>query len=255
MKISLIQMNSNGNKKSNEEKVLQLLNQTILSNPDVICLSELFLSWGTDFENGSVTKEEIKVYQEFAKKNKVNLILGSVSLIQENNDKTTNTCFVINRNGDIVSQYDKIYMYKVNRENFQFDEHDDTIPGSEVGIAILDEIKIGIGICFDLRFPEYFRELVKNGVEVIFLPAHFRKDTGKLAWDTLIPARALENQVYFCTCNQSGIGLCGNTKVVDYEGKVMEELGEEEGILTLDLDLEKLRDFRKKFPVLEQIKY
>lgn len=68
MKISLIQMNSNGNKKSNEEKVLQLLNQTILSNPDVICLSELFLSWGTDFENGSATKEEIKVYQEFAKK-------------------------------------------------------------------------------------------------------------------------------------------------------------------------------------------
>ncbi len=255
MKVSLIQMNSNGNKLENEKKSFDLLNKALQDLPDIICLSELFLSWGTDFENGVVSLEEIKKYQDFATLNSVNLILGTVSLKSEFSAKTTNTCFVIDKNGNIVNQYDKIYMYKVNRENFKFDELDDTIPGKEVGIALIDGIKVGIGICFDLRFPEYFRELVKKGVEVIFLPAHFRKDTGEIAWDILVNARAIENQVYFCACNQTGPSLCGKTKVVDYEGNILKQLDQEEGILTIDLDLEKLRKFREEFPVLEQIKY
>ncbi len=255
MKVSLIQMNSNGNKKSNEKKTMQLLNQSILTNPDVICLSELFLSWGTDFENGSVTKDEIKIYQNFAKENKVNLILGTVALKQENSNKTTNTSFVIDRNGNIVSQYDKIYMYKVNKESFQFDELEDTVPGKDIGISTIDGVKIGIGICFDLRFPEYFRKLVMAGAQIIFLPAHFRKDTGEKAWNILIPARAIENQVYFCACNQTGKSLCGKTKIVDYEGNTLELIEEEEGIISANLNLEAQAQFRKELPVLEQVKY
>lgn len=255
MKVSLIQMHSNGDKKENERMSFSRLESALEKHPDVIVLSELFLSWGTDFDHGKVTIEEIAKYQEFAKKNKVNLILGSVSLIQENSTKTTNTCFVIDRNGSIISQYDKIYMYKVNRDDFTFDEHDDTIPGSSLGIAVIDGVKVGIGICFDLRYSEYFRKLVSEGVEIIFLPAHFTKKTGALAWDTLISARAIENQVYFCACNQAGSSVCGKTKIVNYEGKIINELGEEEAILTENLDLESLRKFRKQFPVLEQMKY
>lgn len=255
MKVSLIQMNSNGSKAENEKKSFEFLNQSLLNSPDVICLSELFLSWGTDFDNGGVFLEEIQKYQDFSAKNSVNLILGTVSLKKNDSSKNTNTCFVIDRNGNIVSQYDKIYMYKVNRENFKFDELDDTVPGKEVGLTIIDGVKIGIGICFDLRFPEYFRELVKEGAEVIFLPSHFRKDTGEIAWDILANARAIENQVYFCACNQTGSSLCGKTKIVDYEGNILKQIEQEEGIITVDLDLEKLRSFRKEFPVLEQIKY
>lgn len=255
MKVSLIQMHSSGNKEENEKKTFDRLENSLIEKPDVIVLSELFLSWGTDFDNGKVMIEEIQKYQEFAKKNQVNLILGSVSLIRDNSTKTTNTCFVIDRTGSIVSQYDKIYMYKVNRDDFTFDEHDDTIPGTSLGVAVIDGVKVGIGICFDLRYPEYFRNLVKEGVEVIFLPAHFTKKTGLLAWDTLVSARAIENQVYFCACNQTGSNVCGKTKIVDYEGKIVKELGEEEAILTETLDLESLRNFRNQFPVLEQIKY
>ncbi len=255
MKVSLIQMNSDSNKEENQKKALKMLEQSLLEKPDVICLSELFLSWGTDFDNGKVSIEEIEIYQNFAKENSVNLILGTVALIQKDTLKTTNTCFVIDRTGEIVSQYDKIYMYKVNREHFQFDEFDDTIPGSDIGIAIIDGVKIGIGICFDLRFPEYFRSLIKEGVEIIFLPAHFRASTGELAWDILVNARAIENQVYFCACNQTGETLCGKTKIVDYEGNIISQLGKEEGIITESLDLEKLRKFRTELPVLEQMKY
>ena len=84
--------------------------------------------------------------------------------------------------------------------------------GKENGVFELDGIKMGVGICFDLRFPEYFRELINAGAEIIFLPSHFRKATGEMAWNVLTRAMAIENQVYFCACDQTGEGICGNTR-------------------------------------------
>lgn len=252
MKVTLVQMESNGTKKENEEKAFYFLNEAIKEKASIICLSELFLSWG-NFESGKVNVDDIQIYQSFAKNNNVNLILGSVDLKGNIPNKTTNSCFVIDRKGNIKGRYDKKYMYVINRQDFKFDERDDTIPGDKLGIIELDNIKIGVGICFDLRFPEYFRELTKNGVKIIFLPSHFRDDTGKVAWDILTKARAIENQVYLCACNQTGNGLCGNSKFIDYEGKIMKELGKEEKILTVDLDLEKQEKYRIDFPVLQQI--
>ena len=253
MKITLIQMKSDGDKKENEEKTFGFLNKAIKNNPDIICLSEFFLSWGKDFDSGIIDIDDIKIYQEFAKNNNVNLILGSVALKNKNLNKTTNTCFIINRVGNIIGRYDKKYMYVVNRQDFKLDERDDTIPGKTLGIVEIDNIKIGVGICFDLRFPEYFRELTKNGVQIIFLPSHFRENTGSVAWNILTKARAIENQVYFCACNQTGDGLCGNSKVIDYKGECIRELKKEEGILTVEIDLKKQEMYRNELPVLEQM--
>jgi len=253
LKVTLIQMESNGTKTENEEKTFRLLNQAVKEKTDIICLSELFLSWGKSFDKGKVRLKDIKKYQNFAKENNVNIILGSVALESNISNKTTNTCFSINRNGNIVGRYDKRYMYVVNRPHFKFDERDDTISGKELGIVELDNVKIGIGICFDLRFPEYFRELVKNGVQIIFLPAHFNRRTGNIAWDVLTKARAIENQVYFCACNQTGEKLCANTQVICYDGTIMKSLDKEEGILTIDLDLAEQEKYRSEFPVLRQM--
>jgi nitrilase len=100
--------------------------------------------------------------------------------------------------------------------------------------------------------------LVKRGAEIIFLPSNFRLRTGQIAWDVLTKARAIENQVYFCACDQTGgIGVlerCGNSRIISYDGKIISEIGFEEGIVTADLDLNSLRQFRKEFPVLMQVK-
>lgn len=253
MRVSLIQTESNGTKQENEKKIFKQLEEAVLDRPDIICLSELFLSWGKDFNGGKVNLEEIEKYQDFAKTNNVNIILGSVALENKDSNKTTNTSFVINRSGNIVGRYDKIHMYTVNKSDFKLDEKDDTIPGKDLGVFELDNVKIGVGICFDLRFPEYFRELIKRGVEIIFLPSHFNKNTGVIAWDTLTKARAIENQVYFCAVNQTGEKLCANTKVISYDGEILKSLGDEEGILTIDLDLEEQKRYRSEIPVLEQI--
>ena len=251
MRISLIQTESNGTKQENENKIFKQLNDVINEKPDIIWLSELFLSWGKDFYGGIVNTQEIEKYQAFAKDNNVNIILGSVALVSDIPNKTTNTSFIINRNGNIVGRYDKIHLYKVNRADFQLDEQDDTIPGKELGIFELDDIKIGVGICFDLRFPEYFRELTRRGAEIIFLPSHFNKSTGAIAWDVLTKARAIENQIYFCAVNQTGEKLCGETKVISYTGEILKSLGKEEGILTIDLDLKKQNEYRQEMPILD----
>ena len=254
MRVSLIQTESNGTKQENEQKIFKQLGEAIQDKPDIICLSELFLSWGKDFDSGKVKLEEIKQYQTFAKANNVNIILGSVALKTDNPDKTTNTSFAIDRNGNVIGRYDKIHMYTVNRPDFKLDERDDTIPGRNLGIFELDNVKIGVGICFDLRFPEYFRELTKRGAEIIFLPAHFNKTTGAIAWDILTRARAIENQVYFCAVNQTGQNLCANTKAISYNGEIIKSLDDEESILTIDLNLEEQKRYRREIPVLEQIK-
>lgn len=253
MRVSLIQTESNGNKEENEIKVFHQMNEAIKDKPDIICLTELFLSWGKDFNSGIIKIDEITKYQDFAKDNNVNIILGSVALKSTIPNMTTNTSFVIDRMGNIIGRYDKIHMYKVNKPDFIFDEKDDTIPGKDLGIFELDGIKIGVGICFDLRFPEYFRELTKEGAKVIFLPSHFNKKTGSIAWDVLTRARAIENQVYFCAVNQTGDGLCASTRVISYNGEIIKALSDEEGILIVDLDLESLDKYRKEIPVLENV--
>ena len=172
-----------------------------------------------------------------------------ISMIQTESNGTN----IIDRSGNIVGRYDKIHLYVVNKQDFKLDERDDTISGKKLGIFELDNIKIGVGICFDLRFPEYFRELVKQGAQVIFLPAHFNKSTGSTAWEVLTSARAIENQVYFCAVNQTGSNLCGNTKVISCDGEILKSLNNEEGVLTIDIDLEKQKRYRKELPVLEQV--
>lgn len=254
MKISLIQINSNSTFKENKSKSFKFLDEALIYNPDIICLSELFLSWGSEFDDIKLSIDDLKQYKEFAKKNKVNIVLGSIPLKDNESSKVTNTSFIIDRKGNIVGKYDKKYMYTYDGDNFKVDETIDTIPGHDTGIFEIDGVKIGIGICFDLRFPEYFRELIKNGAEIIFLPSHFRNNTGSIAWNVLPEARAIENQVYFCACNQTGDGLIGNSKVISYDGTVINSLDNKEDILNVELNLEELRKYRNTFPVLKQMK-
>lgn len=257
MKVALIQMNSKDNKQENIEKALKWMDKAIEQQVDIICLSEKFLYWGKDRGAESIESEIIHRFREYAKRNHVNIILGSLAIKVENSNNITNTSLVINREGEIIHRYDKIYMYTVDREDLKINEGRDTIKGNKLGIVEIEGVKIGIGICFDLRYPEYFKTLALKGAEIIFLPSSFRKSTGKVAWEILTRARAIENQAYFCACNQTG-GIaekerCGNTQIISYDGTVMSNISTEEGIIVEDLEMERLRKFRKEFPILKQI--
>lgn len=259
MKVSLIQINSSEDKEANFKKAQKYILEVMAQKPDIICLSENFLYRGDDKmkEAEKLSSNYIVDFQELAKIQKVNLILGSIALTTETN-KTTNSSLIIDRRGKIIHRYDKIYMYDVERGDLTFRESDATQPGNKLGLFELEGIKMGVGICVDLRYPEYFRELIKLGVEIIFLPSNFRKLTGQTAWDILTRARAIENQIYFCACGQTGGNgakeRCGNSRIISFDGKIISEIGQEEGVITANLDLEAMHKFRKEFPVLKQIK-
>jgi len=258
MIVSLIQIDSGIDREANFRKAQKYILDSITQKPDIISLSENFLYRGdAGKEAEKLSSKYISVFQELAKTHKVNLILGSIVLINENG-KNTNSSLIIDRMGKIIHRYDKIYLYDVERDDLTFRESDTIQPGNKAGFFELDGIKMGVGICVDLRYPEYFRELTKLGAEIIFLPSNFRKLTGQTAWDVLTKARAIENQIYFCACGQTGgVGVkerCGNSRIISFDGKIISEIGLEEGIVTADLKLENLRAFRKEFPVLRQVK-
>jgi nitrilase len=260
MKISLIQIESGDDKEANFGKAKNFILEALASNPDIICLPENFLYRGNnkEIEPEELSGGYISAFQELVKGGNTNLILGSIILKTGSANKPTNSCLVINRDGEIIHRYDKQYMYELETDDLRYSESADTQAGCKIGLFELDGIKIGVGICVDLRFPEYFRELVKKGAEVIFLPANFRKLTGQVAWNILTKARAIENQIYFCACDQpGGTGVherCGNSRVISFDGNIISEIDGQEGIISADLDLEAQRRFRKEFPVLRQIK-
>jgi predicted amidohydrolase len=263
MKVSLIQMDSRDNKELNFNKTKDFLIKSLTEKPDVICLSEMFLYWGDNVivESEKIDSKYISFFKNFAKENEVNLILGSVALKNdaEDSNKITNSAFVINRMGKIIFKYDKLFLYTVKRKDLLIEESNEVITGNKIGLCEIDGIKIGIGICFDLRYPEYFKALTVGGAEIIFLPASFRKTTGLIAWNHLTIARAIENQIYFCACNQTGdMGLkekCGQSRIVSFNGKILNEINDAEGIISFDLDLNKLKQFREEFPILKQNKF
>ena len=261
MKISLIQMDAGQDKEANIGKALAFLDEAVEVGTDIVCFPEMFSVYGGDrFEHAEMDADSgtVKRFRDVAREKRVGIVLGSVKVRTDQVGKVTNTSFVINRDGEIICRYDKINMYDVMREDVYVRESDETVSGESIGSFEFDGVKMGVGICFDLRFPNYFQALMQTGAEVIFLPSHFRKATGRIAWDILPNARAIENQSYFCACGQAGgegaKARCAHTKLVSYDGIVLGELGEEEGVLTVDIDLERLRTFRKEFPVLEQVR-
>jgi predicted amidohydrolase len=259
MKVALIQMNSGCDKEKNFELALDCSRLAAKKGADIVCLPELFLYWGNSMEKEveTISSSYIETFKILAREESVNIILGSISLEKEGFAVPANSTLVVNRKGKIVFRYDKIYMFEVQREDLTLKESDFTIAGSKLGLFELEGVKMGVGICYDLRYPEYFQELALQGAEVIFLPANFRKITGEVAWDILTKARAIENQVYFCACGQAGgEGLrerCGRSRTISFEGRIVSEARKEEEVLLADLDLLRLRKFRKEFPVLRQV--
>jgi len=260
MRIALIQIESGEDKEANFKKAKEYLAKAAEQKSDIVCLSENFLYRGSNMSKvaENLASRYISSFQELARFHNLNIILGSIALSTGTGERVTNSSLIIDRTGKIIHRYDKIYMYDVENADVSYRESDTTKPGDRPGIFELDGIKMGVGICVDLRYPEYFRELVKSGVKIIFLPSNFRKVTGKLAWEILTRSRAIENQAYFCACGQTGglgaLERCGNSRIISFDGSIISQLGEEEDVVIADIDFESLNKFRKEFPVLKQMK-
>jgi len=256
MRLSLIQITVGPQIEKNFEKVDKFINQALSFNPNLILLPEcfLFLSNFKKF-SFSMDHEYIFHYKNFAKQNKINLLLGSLPILD--NDKVYNRSVLINNEGSITSYYDKIHMFDVIlKNNEEYKESDTYTSGSSLKIMEIDGQLMGHSICYDLRFPKLYRELSKKSCKAIVVPSAFTYTTGKAHWHCLLRARAIENGVFIIAPNQWGINeenrsTYGHSLVVNPWGEIISEATDSEMVLNCEIDLNIVENFQNSIPVLK----
>jgi len=189
------------------------------------------------------------------------LVGGSIPTFADDPDKLRNTCLVFDDAGRQVARYDKIHLFGFHKGEERYDEAA-TIEGGDLPVAFDTPWgRVGIGICYDLRFPELFRALAQlpNALDLLVLPAAFTETTGRAHWELLLRARAVENQCYVVAAAQGGQHpngrvTHGNSMIVDPWGDILARLNKGEGVVTAELSATRLAEVRSSLPALQHRK-
>lgn len=253
LKFAIIQMHVEvGNVEANILKLKNMLHQAVSADqkPDVILFPEM---WNTGYALTEITTladrngESTKLWlSQFAAEHKVNIVAGSIAESKE--DGVYNTIYAFNRNGEVISDYSKLHLFRL------MDEEKYLQAGDKVGQLQIDGIDAGMMICYDIRFPELFRRLALDGAKVMFVPAQW-PNPRLHHWRTLLMARAIENQMYVVACNRMGTSgeseFFGHSIVIDPWGEIVAEAGDEETILTGEIDMSIVDKVRSTIPVFK----
>ena len=248
MIVSCVQMDmALGKPEENFALAEKLILQAAEKKPDVIVLPE---TWNVGFfpkehlaehsdRDCSAVKERIGA---LAEKLRINIVAGSVANVRDG--KVYNTACVFDRTGECIAQYDKTHLFSYQDEDKFY------TPGDSLCTFSLDGVKCGLVICYDIRFPELTRTLALRGVEVLFVPAQWPA-VRRYPWETLLAARAIENQFFVAACNScaSDTQCGGSSRILDPFGAVLAAADNDETILTAALDLGMVADARAKITV------
>jgi len=275
LKILSVQMSSIiGDKKSNYFKVEELIKKDIFEGVDIVILPEVWaVGWSCkDFKQNAEdieNSETVAFLSKIARKYNVNIIGGS--FITKNNFPKTrrhdvtdcaggkiecyyNTCPVINRNGKLVATYDKMHLFSYYgcMEGSYVERGDNPV------LVDIDGVKIGLSICYDIRFPEIYRAYAKNGADMLINMAAWPMSRAN-HWEVLTKARAIENQCFVIGLTQSGLiegdeWNLGHSRVIDFNGDVVSEIKQGEGTMFAEIKFDDMYEFRKKCTVLLDIK-
>ena len=263
-KVAAIQMTSGHVVEDNLAAAAELLREAKDLGADIACLPENFSFIGLkDADKLKVAETDGQgPIQDFLRDTARRLglwILGGTTVIKgDSASRVANTSLLIDAHGERVARYDKIHLFDVaipGREE-KYLESTHVMPGREAVIADTPVGKLGLSVCYDMRFPELYRDLVARGAEWLAMPAAFTVPTGRAHWETLLRARAIENLCYVVAPAQSGTHSSGretygDTLIADYWGQVLSRLAKGSGVITADIDLVKQTETRVRFPALD----
>ena len=263
-KVAAIQMTSGHVVEDNLAAAAELLREAKDLGADVACLPENFSFIGLkDADKLKVAEADGEgPIQDFLRDTARRLglwILGGTTVIKgDSAARVANASLLIDADGKRVARYDKIHLFDVaipGREE-KYLESTHVMPGRETVIADTPVGKLGLSVCYDMRFPELYRDLVARGAEWLAMPAAFTVPTGRAHWETLLRARAIENLCYVVAPAQSGTHTSGretygDTLIADYWGQVLSRLAKGSGVITAHIDLAKQAETRAHFPALD----
>lgn len=193
-----------------------------------------------------------------AKKYGLWVVAGTIPLRSAEPNKVYAASIVYDDQGQAVARYDKIHLFDVTLSESQevYTESDTVVPGRDPVVVDTPFGKLGLSVCYDLRFPELYRQLSAQGAQILVVPAAFTEPTGKAHWEPLLRARAIENLCYVVAAGQGGYHVngrstYGHSMIVDYWGRIRGVQARGSGVVTGEVDLTALEQTRKTFPVLQ----
>ncbi|MED4203688.1 carbon-nitrogen hydrolase family protein [Neobacillus mesonae] len=253
MRVATAQLTTSTDKKANLEKALEYIAKAKSAGADFVILPEFYMVLATP-ESGLLPADAaepldgpfVTALAKAAKENEIYVVCGVYESKEDDPKRAFNTTVFIDRSGRIVQAYRKTHLY----DAFKYKESDTIIPGdSEYQVVETEFGKIGLLVCYELRFPEIARQLVLQGADVLFIPAGWVKGPLKEDhWQTLLRARAIENTVFVCGANLVGDIFTGRSITVDPMGIILSSGGEEEALILSDIDLNRIERVREKLP-------
>jgi predicted amidohydrolase len=260
LRVACVQMTSGPDKATNLEVAARLVREAAAAGAELVVLPEkwnaigppdVLHAAGEPLDGG----ESVEAMSGWARDLGIVLVGGSITERREGRDKLSNTSIVFDRDGSPVAVYRKIHLFDVDVGGHVYRESDAEEPGEELVVAEAEGWKVGLSVCYDVRFPELYRILALEGAELVTVPANFTLYTGKDHWHLLLRARAVENQLYVAAAAQfgepwPGKPSYGRSLIADPWGIVLAEAPDVETVIVAEVDRARLEDVRAKLPSL-----
>ena len=266
IKIALCQMNVVDNKERNIEKAIQMIRQSKKQGADLAVLPEMF---NCPYENEKFIEyaeelaesETLKEISKIAKEENIHVLAGSIPELERDDEKDSksiyNTAVFFDNTGKTLGKHRKMHLFDIDvKGKIYFKESDTLSAGNEFTIINTDLAKIGIGICYDIRFVELSRIMALNGAEILIFPGAFNLTTGPAHWELLFRSRALDNQTFAIGVapaldEDASYNSYGHSIAVNPWGEVIEELDYGEELKIVEIDLDEIKRIREEIPVLK----
>ena len=253
-------MNVADDKKTNIETATSMIMDSANNDADFIVLPEMFnCPYSNDkfieYGESEGDSDTLKSISKQAHENHVYILAGSIP--EYENDCLYNTSYLFDRTGSIIAKHRKMHLFDIDvKGKITFKESDVLTAGNQFTLSKTDFGKIGIGICYDIRFPELARVMTEKGATMLFYPGAFNLTTGPAHWELLFRSRALDNQV-FCVGvapaldKNASYNSYGHSIVVNPWGEVIAQAGEKEEIIFCEIDLNEIKKVREELPLLK----
>lgn len=263
-RVAALQMVSGNDIAANLASAEKLITQAAGDGAQLLVLPEAFALFGSGGQEQLGASEagaapRVRTFlAEQAARNKVWIVGGTIPLLDEGLSRPKAACLLLDSDGNEAARYDKIHLFDVDVGDRQgsYRESDTYTHGDKVVVVDTPVGRLGIAVCYDLRFAELFQSMRESGAEIIALPSAFTRKTGLAHWLPLLRARAIETQCYFIGANQGGIHTpkrqtSGGSVIVDSWGGVCAEVGFGESVITAVIDHEKIQRERAAMPVAQ----